>query len=115
MAQALGFIEALGLSTAMVALDAATKCADVTLVGSERVIGAGKMISVTLCLEGDVAAVEAAVAAGRAAGGKVGTVFAARVIPRPHDDLDLIFSRFEKRFPSDAEKSAGKASAKRTS
>jgi microcompartment protein CcmL/EutN len=107
MAQALGLIEALGLSTAMVALDAAVKCADVTLAGTERVIGAGKMISITLCLDGDVAAVQAAVNAGREAGNAVGTILAAHVVPRPHDDLERVFSRFEKRFPP-ADAPAGK-------
>jgi len=84
---ALGLIEVLGLSTAMVALDAAAKCAEVTLTGQDRVIGVGGMISVTLRLEGDVAAVQAAVAAGRSAGARVGTVVSTHVIPRPDEQL----------------------------
>lgn len=96
MAKALGMIEAIGLSTAMVALDAAIKCADVSLLGTEKVIGAGKMISITLHLSGDVAAVQAAVDAGRDAGNRVGNVLAAKVIPRPHEELDTVFSRYEK-------------------
>lgn len=95
---ALGLIEAIGLSTAMVALDAATKSADVTFVGYDKVIGVGKMISITLNLSGEVAAVKAAVEAGRAAGSKVGTIVSAHVIPRPHEDVDKVINKFEKAF-----------------
>ena len=87
---ALGLIEALGLSTAMVALDAATKAADVTLTKHEKVIGAGKMISVTLHLVGEVAAVQAAVEAGHVAGSRVGTILSTHVIPRPDEQLGQI-------------------------
>lgn len=95
---ALGLIETIGLSTAMVALDAATKSADVTLMGYDRVIGVDKMISVTLNLSGDVAAVQAAVEAGQAAGARVGRVVSARVIASPHEEVDKIISRYEKSF-----------------
>ncbi len=36
MQMALGLIEALGLTTAVAALDAASKAADVTLIGTEK-------------------------------------------------------------------------------
>lgn len=104
---ALGLIEAIGLSTAMVALDAATKSADVTLVGYDRVIGVGKMVSITLNLSGDVASVQAAVNAGREAGNRVGTVAAAVVIPRPHEEVDKVIGKYEKCFlPGDGKKAA---------
>lgn len=114
MAKALGMIEAVGLSTAMVALDAAVKCADVTVLGTEKVIGVGKMISITLHLAGDVAAVQAAVDAGREAGNRVGTVVASRVIARPHEELVTVLSRYEKIFlpGKEAPASSGKAPAK---
>jgi len=92
---ALGLIETIGLSTAVTALDAACKTADVTLVGYEKVIGAGKAVSVTVQIVGDVAAVQAAVSAGAAAGERVGKVLAARVIPRPHEEVDELIKRFE--------------------
>jgi microcompartment protein CcmL/EutN len=92
---ALGLIEAVGLATAVTALDAACKTADVTLVGYEKVIGAGKAVSVTIQIVGDVAAVQAAVSAGTAAGERVGKVLAARVIPRPHEEVDELIKRFE--------------------
>jgi len=60
---ALGLIETRGLVGAIEAADAATKAADVTLVGKERA-DAGLM---TIKLKGDVAAVRAAVDAGAAA------------------------------------------------
>jgi len=94
MNKALGLIEAIGYSTAMTALDAAVKAANVSFLGFENVIGAGKKISVTLKLEGDVAAVKAAVDAGVAAAAKVGEVLTSHVIPRPHTELDkIIFSK----------------------
>lgn len=102
---ALGLIETIGLSTAMVALDAATKCADVKLVGYDRVIGVDKMISITLNLEGEVAAVQAAIDAGRAAGSRVGTVVAAHVIPRPHEEVCKVIGKYEKSFLPDLGKS----------
>ncbi|GAV21919.1 BMC domain-containing protein [Carboxydothermus pertinax] len=93
MDKALGLIEAIGYSTAMTALDAAVKAANVSFLGFERVIGVGKKISVTLKLEGEVAAVKAAVDAGVAAAQKVGEVLTSHVIPRPHLELDkIIFS-----------------------
>jgi ethanolamine utilization protein EutM len=42
---------------------------------------------VTAFVKGDVAAVKAAVDAGAEAAGRVGTVIAVHVIPRPHDEL----------------------------
>lgn len=95
---ALGLIEVLGLSTAMVALDAATKSADVALVGYDRVIGVESMLAITLNLEGEVAAVQAAVQAGRQAGERAGRVVSTRVIPRPHEELDKVIGQYEKSF-----------------
>lgn len=95
MSGALGLIEVLGLTTAMTALDAALKAADVTFLGSEKVIGVGKAISLTLRVEGEVAAVQAAVDAATAAAKNVGTVFSAKVIARPDHELAELWSRFQ--------------------
>lgn len=92
---ALGLIEAVGLSTAMTALDAAVKSADVTLKGYDRVIGAGGMVSITLNISGDVAAVEAAVEAGKEAGEQVGRVLGSHVIPSPHEEVEKIIKKYE--------------------
>lgn len=96
MSKALGLIEALGLTTAVAALDAASKAADVTLVGVEKIIGVGKAVGVNIQIAGEVAAVKAAVDAGVIAGNKVGTIFASHVIPRPHDEVDALIARFAK-------------------
>lgn len=96
MSKALGLIEALGLSTAVTALDAASKAADVTLVGFEKIIGVGKAVGVNIQIAGEVAAVKAAVDAGVAAGNRVGTIFSSHVIPRPHEEIEKLLAQFEK-------------------
>ena len=83
---ALGLIETRGLVGAIEAADAATKAADVRLVGKERA-DAGLM---TIKLTGDVAAVRAAVDAGAAAAQRVGELVSAHVIPRPDDDVEIL-------------------------
>ncbi len=104
MSKALGLIEALGLTTAVTALDAASKAADVTLVGFEKIIGVGKAVGVNIQIAGEVAAVKAAVDAGVAAGNRVGVIFASHVIPRPHDEVDALISKFAKNIKNKEEK-----------
>lgn len=106
MKAALGLIEAIGLTTAITALDAASKAADIKLVGYEKVIGAGKAVSVTIQIAGDVAAVKASVDAGVAAANKIGTVLSHHVIPRPHEEVDLLIKAFEKNLKSKDQKSS---------
>ena len=81
--QALGMVETRGLVAAIEAADAMCKAANVTLTGWDRVGGG----LVTVFVEGDVAAVKAAVDAGAAAAAKIGEVVSVHVIPRPHEDL----------------------------
>jgi ethanolamine utilization protein EutM len=100
MQKALGIIDAKGLTTAVAALDAASKAADVTLVGVERVIGGPNAMSVSIHIAGEVAAVKAAVDAGVLAGNRVGTIIASHVIPRPHDELDKLIDKFSKNIKS---------------
>ena len=80
---ALGLIETQGLTAVLEALDAAAKAADVEVVGREK-LGGGY---VTVILRGDVAAVQAAVDAGRARveGLNLGKVIATHVIARPSE------------------------------
>lgn len=101
MNKALGLIETVGLTTAITALDAASKAADVTLVGYEKVIGAGKAVSVTIQIAGEVAAVKASVEAGVSAANRVGTVLSYHVIPRPHEEVDKLIEEFKKNFEKD--------------
>jgi microcompartment protein CcmL/EutN len=81
--QAIGMIETRGLIGAVEALDAALKSANVKFV-SQNKVGSG-MVSITV--EGDVAAVKAAVDAGAEAARRVGEVISVHVIARPHDDV----------------------------
>lgn len=104
MSKALGLIEALGLATAVTALDAASKAADVTLVGFEKIIGVGKAVGVNIQIAGEVAAVKAAVDAGVAAGNRVGTIFSSHVIPRPHEEIEKLLAQFEKNLTKKEEK-----------
>ena len=84
--EALGMVETRGLVAAIEAADAMVKAANVTLIGSEK-IGSGL---VSIMVRGDVGAVKASVDAGAAAAARVGELFAVHVIPRPHDDVELI-------------------------
>ncbi len=81
--QALGLLETQGLVAVIEGTDAMVKAANIELVGKEK-IGAAH---VTVMIRGDVAAVKAAIDAGKAAAEKVGKVVAAHVIARPHDAL----------------------------
>lgn len=94
MRRALGLIESKGLSTAVSALDAASKAADVELIGVEQVIGVDKAVGVTIHLAGEVAAVQAAVDAGVEAGNRVGVVLASHVIPSPHEEISKFIEKF---------------------
>ena len=81
--EALGLLECKGLVALMEGSDAMLKAANVEMMGWDKA-GAGL---VTAFVKGDVAAVKASVDAGAEAAGRVGTVIAVHVIPRPHDDL----------------------------
>ncbi|MGL5312177.1 MAG: BMC domain-containing protein [Peptostreptococcaceae bacterium] len=96
MTKALGMIEVIGLSTAISALDAACKSAEVTLVGYDKVIGVEKSISITIHIAGEVAAVNAAVEAGVREGNRVGRVVSSRTIARPHEEIDYLIKEFER-------------------
>lgn len=95
MKPALGMIETIGLTSAVTALDAASKAADVELIGYEKVIGVGKAVGVTIHLAGDVAAVQAAVDAGVHAAQQIGIVAAHHVIAKPDDELDQLIEIFK--------------------
>ncbi len=88
MGEALGMIETKGLVALIEAADAMVKAANVTLVGWEK-IGSGY---VTVLCRGDVASVKAATDAGAAGARRVGELLAVHVIPRPHANLDDIFT-----------------------
>ena len=87
--EALGMIETRGLVANIEASDAMVKSANVVLVGQKQ-IGAGL---VTAMVRGDVGAVKAATDAGAAAAAKVGEVVSVHVIPRPHEDVEMILPK----------------------
>ncbi|MDZ4781546.1 MAG: BMC domain-containing protein [Planctomycetia bacterium] len=81
---AIGLLETQGLVAALHATDEMLKSASVTLVGKEK-IGAAY---VTIVVRGDVAAVQAAIAAGKQTVERLGgKLIMADVIPRPHQEL----------------------------
>lgn len=84
--EALGMIETKGFVTLVEATDAMLKAANVTFLGWDKV-GSGL---VSAFVTGDVAAVKAATDAGAAAGSRIGEVITVQVIPRPHEDLDIV-------------------------
>ena len=84
--QSLGMIETWGYVPAIEAADAGTKAADVDLLGYEEV----RAGLITVKFIGDVGAIKAAVAAGAAAGERVGKVVAVHVIPRPDSQLRVL-------------------------
>lgn len=84
--EALGMIETRGLVGSIEAADAMVKAAKVQLVGKER-IGGGY---VTVFVRGDVGAVKAATDAGATAAEKVGELVSVHVIPRPHQEVEMI-------------------------
>ncbi|MDG2769632.1 BMC domain-containing protein [Vibrio parahaemolyticus] len=95
MQSALGHIETLGLGTAIAALDASCKAADVSLVGFEKIIGLSQGVGVNIQIVGEVSAVKAAVEAGVSAGNRVGKVISSNVIPRPHEEIDKLIDKFK--------------------
>ena len=83
---ALGMIETKGFVALVEATDAMMKAANVDFLGWDK-IGSGL---VTAFVTGDVAAVKAATDAGASAAGRIGEVTSVQVIPRPHEDLNIV-------------------------
>lgn len=83
---AIGMVETKGFVAAVEAADAMLKAANVTLIGKTQV-GSGL---VAIMVRGDVGAVKAATDAGAAAADKVGELVSVHVIPRPHDEVEMI-------------------------
>jgi ethanolamine utilization protein EutM len=90
---ALGMVETKGLVGAIEAADAMVKAANVVLIGSEYVGGG----FVTVMVRGDVGAVKAATDAGAAAARRVGELASVHVIPRPHEEVEMILPQSNKR------------------
>jgi len=78
--QAIGILETRGLAGLVNGTDAMLKAANVTLAGPMSQIGSAMC---NVVIEGDVAAVKAAIDAGASATEQVGEVISAHVIARP--------------------------------
>ncbi|MCB0213989.1 MAG: BMC domain-containing protein [Anaerolineae bacterium] len=89
--KALGLIETIGLAAAIEAADAASKSANVILLGYENSRGGGM---ITVKFVGDVGAVRAAVSAGTVAAQRVGKVAASHIIPRPHAEIEALIEAY---------------------
>jgi microcompartment protein CcmL/EutN len=88
--QAIGMIETKGLACLVQATDAMLKAADVKLVGPMKSVGSALCAAI---VEGDVAAVKAAIEVGAQAAAEHGEVVSVQVIPRPHDEVAAILPR----------------------
>lgn len=81
---ALGFVEVVGLVAAIEAGDAMVKAAKVRLLKEHKISPGWE----TVVVEGDLAACQAAVQAGRAAAMRLGKVIGSLVIARPDSDTE---------------------------
>ncbi|MFV0440362.1 MAG: BMC domain-containing protein [Lachnospirales bacterium] len=84
---ALGFIEAIGLTASVEAVDAMIKAADVEFIGTEK-IGSGL---VSVVVKGEVSAVEIAVEVGCKVVENIGELVAYNVMSKPEDVIESIF------------------------
>ncbi len=80
---ALGLIETQGFTAVFEAIDTACKVANVQVVGKEK-LGGGY---ITVIIQGDLAAVKAAVEAGKAKVEGLGKLIAAHVLARPSESV----------------------------
>ncbi len=81
--QAIGLIETQGFTAVIEAIDTACKAANVEVIGKEK-LGGGY---ITVLIKGDVAAVNAAVEAGKAKVDGLGKLISAHVIARPSPSI----------------------------
>ncbi|MGC8227844.1 BMC domain-containing protein [Pseudobacillus badius] len=101
MPRAIGMIETRGLVGSIEAADAMLKAASVQLMNQEKIDGA----LVTVLVEGDVGAVQAAVDAGKEAAARVGELVSARVIPRMDEETyEMVRKRKQLSQASETEK-----------
>jgi len=81
LSSALGLLETTGLTPALAALDAMAKTAEIRVLQAE----VNDLLGVCVKIQGDVAAVQAAIEAGQLVAERMGGTPVATVIPRPQD------------------------------
>ncbi len=84
--QAIGFVETRSLVAAIQAADTMVKSANVKIIDFNYV-GSG---IVAVIIEGEVAAVQAAVDHGRLEAEKLAEIISVNVIARPHEELEAL-------------------------
>ena len=82
--KAIALLEVQAMVAAITGLDAMVKAADVKPIHVEKRLG-GRLV--TVVVEGEVSAVQAALEAGAQAASEVGNVKCCEVIARPHPDV----------------------------
>ena len=87
--KSIGILETRGFTPLIEGADAAMKAANVELI-EWRKSGSGY---VSFIIEGEIAAVRAAIEVGRSAAAAVGEVISEMVIPRPVKDLHTTFKK----------------------
>ena len=87
MSKALGFYEVRSMVAALKAADAMVKAADV-VIKDFNLVGSGV---IAVIVEGEVAAVKAAVEAAEVEAAGLGEVIGINVIPRPVDGMEMLF------------------------
>ncbi|MBM5596387.1 BMC domain-containing protein [Listeria seeligeri] len=88
MHQAIGIIEIKGLASAITVADTMAKVANIELIGTEKAKGFGWIM---VKIEGDVAAVNAALEAGEQTALASDSFVAKKVIPRPREEIFTVF------------------------
>ena len=88
--KALGLIEVNGFVGAIEAADSALKAADVKLLGVEKISAGLTTVKIT----GDVAAVQAAVAAAKIAVSKISSIFSSTVISKMDNQTEAMILNF---------------------
>jgi len=90
--EAIGMIETKGFTPLVEATDTMLKAANVEFLSWDKVGGGMAAVFVT----GDVAAVKSATDAGAAAASRIGEVTSVQVIPRPHEDVEIVVGAVKK-------------------
>lgn len=85
--KAIGILETKGLASLVQGTDAMLKSADVTVAAPMNKIGSAMC---HIVIEGDVAAVKAAIDSGAEAASQIGEVLSAHVIARPDNSIDSV-------------------------
>ena len=88
--QAVGILETRGLACLVLGVDAMLKAANVELAGPVRQVGSGLCSAV---INGDVAAVKAAIDTGAETAAAAGEVVSAHVIARPDETIDSVLPK----------------------